>query len=122
MAEKYKVFLSFPAAASSWSTSFATSLKRYGVSVFPSTGDMRAGKRIRETVEEALKDSEVVVLVVDSSSSRSPWLAFEWGAAKSLGKPVISILAPGAELEGVATIFQRDQGVIRGKQPEEAAD
>ncbi len=122
MPVKYKVFLSFPVATSSWSTSLATSLKRYGVTVFPSTGDVRAGEPFKDAVEGALKDSEVVVLVVDSSSSHSPWLAFEWGAAKSLGKPVISILAPGAKMEGVAGVFQRDEGVIRGSEPDETAD
>ena len=112
-----KVFLSFPSTETTWAKSLASFLEKEGASVFAGAGDVRdSGGSVRERVTRALEESEAVVLILDSTSSQSPWVGFEYGAARSLGKRVISVLAPGTRMNQVRAfenVLDRSSTTVR---------
>ena len=92
-----KVFVSYAAADADWARQFSEALKAHGVDVWLDTLKIRAGTRIEEKLERALKECDVLVSIVTPESANSPNLFFELGAAFAMGKVVIPIVSKDAK-------------------------
>jgi TIR domain-containing protein len=95
-----QVFISYSHSETDkeWVRQFAQSLERRGFSVWLDETRLHFGDRIREAVEEGLRNSDVIVSLVTPQSVNRPNLFFELGAALGMGKRVIAIVPKDLDL------------------------
>lgn len=89
---KPRVFLSYSRRDADWARSFAEALKQRGVSVWFDEFDVKPGEPLREALESALRNSDVLVALLDPEYPSTPAVFFELGAALGMGKEVVSIV------------------------------
>lgn len=78
------------------------SFRSKGLDVFSASKEFRLGDPIAQKMREALAKSAAVVILLTRSTLKSPYVAFEVGAAMSQAKPVFVVydgIAP-TELPG----------------------
>jgi nucleoside 2-deoxyribosyltransferase len=51
-----------------------------------------AGEKFQDSIEDALKQADVVVYVIPEREGSGKWSLFELGAAKALGKRIVAVL------------------------------
>ena len=89
---KPSVYISHSALDADWARSFAQALKQRGVTVWFDEFDVRPGESLRDALESGLRNSDVLVALLDPEHPSKPALYFELGAAIGLGKRVVSIV------------------------------
>lgn len=62
----------------------ATELERYGIRVWLDERELRVGDSLRERIEQALENSDHVIVVLSKMALRRPWVKKEINAAFSL--------------------------------------
>lgn len=77
-----------------WIRAFAEALQRRGARVWLDELAVRAGESLREATEDAFRQSDVFVPVLNADTLTRPNFFFEWGAAVGMGKPMIPIVPP----------------------------
>ncbi len=90
--EKQSVFISHSARDTDWARSFAQVLKERGVTVWFDEFDVQLGESLRDALEAGLRNSDVLVTLLDADSSSKPNLFFELGAAIGMGKRVVAMV------------------------------
>jgi hypothetical protein len=87
-----QVFISYTGSDADWARSFAEALKQRGIRVWLDQFQIAAGDPLREALEAGLRESDVLVTLIDPGSSLKPNLFFELGAAIGMGKRVVAIV------------------------------
>lgn len=87
-----KVFISHTERNAAWARSFARALQLRGVTVWFDEFDVRPGELVSEALESGIRNSDVLVALVDGDPSSMPSLFFEYGAAIGMGKPFVPIV------------------------------
>jgi len=90
--EKVRVFISHSAGDAEWARSFAQALKERGLDVWFDEFNVRPGESLRDALESGLRNSDVLVALLDPEHPSKPAMYFELGAAIGLGKRVVSIV------------------------------
>ena len=75
-----------------WARSFAKALKERGIAVWFDEFDIEPGESFRDALEAGLRNSDVLVTLLDPDRPSKPALFFDLGAAISLGKRVVPIV------------------------------
>lgn len=107
--ERHKVFLSYSAHDRKWVDEFVGALTRHGVDVWYDMHEIQAGDRWQDSIQSALRGSEILVVLLSPHSVNSQWTFFEVGAAVASGKRIIPVLLHDLEftdLPGVLAQFQ----------------
>ena len=101
---QYDVFISYAQADAEWARLLGEALSAHGVRVFSdfSEASFHPGENFRRKFEQALQESEYVVVVVSEGSANSSWVAFELGAALGMGKEVVPIISKGVRNEDLS--------------------
>ncbi len=115
------VFISHSAQDADWARSFAQALKERGVSVWFDEFDVGPGESWREALEAGLRNSEVLVALLDRESSSRPNLFFELGAAIGMGKRVVPIVPKGMDPSELPLDVRLRRYLIRDT-PEQTAE
>ncbi len=118
---KRQVFISHSARDADWARSFAQSLKERGVSVWFDEFDVSPGESLRDALESGLRDSDVLVALLDEESPLRPNLFFELGAAIGMGKRVVPIVPKGVDASVLPLDFRLRRYLIRDS-PEQTAE
>lgn len=94
MTEKsdYNIFLSYSSKDQPWVSEFVATLKEAGVKAWFDVSDLAPGERWQEKIQKALRDSEILVVILSQNSIASPWTFFELGAAVADQKRIIPIV------------------------------
>jgi nucleoside 2-deoxyribosyltransferase len=92
-----QVFISHSNADSEWVKLFADALKRHGIRVWLDQSQIKAGESLWEALEAGLRESDVLVALIDPQTSFRPNLYFELGAAIGMGKRVVPIVPRGLD-------------------------
>jgi predicted nucleotide-binding protein len=92
-----QVFISHSNADSEWAKSFADALRQHGIRVWLDQFQIKAGESIVDALEAGLRESDVLVALIDPKTSFRPNLYFELGAAIGMGKRVVPIIPPGLD-------------------------
>jgi len=87
-----QVFISYSRADTEWAKSFADELKRRGIRVWLDQFQIPVGKSLGEALEAGLRESDVLVALIDPQTSFKPNFYFELGAAIGMGKLVVPIV------------------------------
>jgi len=116
-----KVFISHSAGDAAWARSFAQALKQRGVAVWFDEFDVRPGESLRDALESGLRDSDVVVALVDAESPGKPNLFFELGAAIGMGKRFVPIVPKGMDPNALPLDVRLRRYLVRDT-PEQTAE
>ena len=88
-----RVFISHVHSDSDWVRGFVDQLLSAGQDVWSFEREVALGEPWADKVENGLRNSEYIVLVVSPGSVNSSWFNFELGASLAMGKRVIPIVA-----------------------------
>jgi hypothetical protein len=89
---KNKVFLSYAYTDRHWVEQFARTLEKKGVDVWFDTHEIGLGEDIREKLQEGLRSSNILIIILSSNSAKSPSIFFEIGAAVADNKRIIPVV------------------------------
>jgi hypothetical protein len=89
---KQKVFISYSHVDSAWVREFAQSLGRRGVEVWLDQDKVQIGESLRDAIEKGLRESDLVVALINHESVKRPALFFELGAALGMGKRIVGVV------------------------------
>jgi hypothetical protein len=78
---KFHVFLSHNGAQKDWTRRLAESLREHGLSVFFDEDSIQLGEDIPRAIENGLKSSRHIVLVLSPEALASDWVALEYSAS-----------------------------------------
>lgn len=122
MAEKrkYDVFLSYATQDRPWVSEFSAALRHAGVSDWFDAHQLKPGERWQEAIEEALRESKVLVVVVSPHSFQNPWTFFELGAAVGGDKRIIPVIASDVNWNELPPLIKQFQ-FVREPNPAQAA-
>jgi hypothetical protein len=116
-----KVFISHTAHDTDWARSFARALQQLGVSVWFDEFEVRPGESVRDALESGLRNSDVLVALVDPETPARPNLFFELGAAIGMGKRVVPIVPKGLDPNALPLEVRLRRYLIRDS-PEQTAE
>jgi TIR domain len=120
---KHDVFISYSHGDidRAWLTGFVERLRRHGVSVWLDTEQIPPGQPWRDAIEDGLRNSDSIVLVLGRETALRPYLFFEIGAAIGMGKRIIPIVAQDVVPSQLPAPIRLRQ-FLRQQAPEETAD
>jgi len=95
---KPRVFVSYSHKEADWAKEFAQALSQRGLQVWIDQLAVKAGESIGEAVEKGLRESDILVTLIDPSTLSSPSLFFELGAAIGMDKRVVAIVPEDLDL------------------------
>nr|VFK08271.1 MAG: TIR domain-containing protein [Candidatus Kentron sp. LPFa]VFK24111.1 MAG: TIR domain-containing protein [Candidatus Kentron sp. LPFa] len=119
MSEKhYDVFLSYSHKDRPWVTEFVSALETSGVKTW-SDADIAPGERWQEKMQEALRESSTLIMVLSPNNTQSHWMFFELGAAIGGEKRIIPILLNELDIGRIPVALRQFQA-LRESSPQEA--
>jgi hypothetical protein len=121
MSEKkpFNVFLSYSHQDEKWVREFASALKNSGVTAWFDANDISPGEDWQEVIQQALRESNTLVVFLSTNNVNSPWTFFELGAAVADNKKIIPILSEDLDVNQVPLLIRKFQ-MLRTKSPTEA--
>ena len=114
----YDVFISYSLKDKPWVAEFASALKDSGVRALFDVAELSPGDRWQDRVQEALRSSRTLVIILSKNSAQNPWTFFELGAAVADDKKIIPVLSEDVGPETLAP-FLRFQ-FLKESSPQEA--
>ncbi|HRC87738.1 MAG TPA: toll/interleukin-1 receptor domain-containing protein [Thermoanaerobaculia bacterium] len=114
-------FISYSHQDADWARAFARSLQDLGLQVWFDEFKVRPGELVGQSVEEALRESEALILVLSEESLQSPWLNFELGLALGTGKRLVAIVPGDLDPAKLPPALRSRRFLIRHS-PEETAE
>jgi hypothetical protein len=117
----YKVFLSYSYKDRPWVEAFTKTLEKAGVREWFDAANLPPGERWDELTQDALRKSQILVLILSPNSIDSPWTFFELGAAFADGKRIIPVLTEDLDWRRIPFPLARYQA-LKEHSPEEAGN
>jgi predicted nucleotide-binding protein len=118
---KPSVFVSYSRRDVDWARSFAQALKQREVSVWFDEFEVRPGEPWRDALESALRNSDVLVALLDAEYPSRPAVFFELGAAIGMGKKVVAIVPKDLDPVNLPLDLRLRRYLVR-ESPEETAE
>lgn len=116
-----QVFVSYSHRDAKWAGEFAAALESFGVRVWIDQA-FPVGDSLREALEKGLRDSNVLAVVIDPESLKSPSLLFEVGVAIGLGQRVVPIVPQGFDPDLLPPYFRTRRSLARSTPHATAAE
>lgn len=117
---KPSVFISYSRRDADWARSFAQALKQRGVSVWFDEFEVRPGEAWHDALESALRNSDVLVALLDEYPLK-PAVLFDLGAAIGMGKKVVPIVPKDLDPTSLPRGLRLRRFLVRDT-PEETAE
>jgi hypothetical protein len=117
---QYDVFLSYSTQDRDLASAITSALKDSGISTWFDAHEIRAGERWEPLVEEALRESRVLVLILNTENLNRPGTFFEIGAAVADSKRIVAVLAEDVDVASLPPLLRQLQSV-KERSPREAA-
>lgn len=119
-ARPYDVFLSYSRKDRDWVAAFTESLHDAGVNGwFDVHSSALPGEPWEDRIEEALRDSKFLVVILSPDFVESPWTFFELGAAVADRKKIIPVLTEDVKIDRLPSVLRKFQA-LREPSPLEA--
>jgi TIR domain len=115
----FDVFLSYASKDKPWASEFGSALRDAGVKIWFDEFNLVPGEPWQERVEEALRASRTLVVVLSPHSAESPWTFFELGAAVADHKRIIPVAREDMDWTHLPSPLRRLQ-ILRESSPQEA--
>ncbi|KJU84244.1 TIR domain-containing protein [Candidatus Magnetobacterium bavaricum] len=119
---KDQIFVSSAIQDSEWVSLFFDKLTQIGVNVWFFTKDKNIvqGSSIVELMEKALRESNIMVVVISKNSITSQWVFFEIGVAIADEKRIIPVIIDDVPYESFP-VRLKSTACFHEKSPDEAA-
>jgi len=111
-----RVFLSYAAEDRAWVKEFTSALHDAGVNGFFDAAELSPGEPWADRLEQALRQSRVLVLIISPSTAGSPRTLFELGAAVGANKRVIPVLVDDVPSDALPPLVRKYQ-ILRESSP-----
>jgi TIR domain len=105
----YDVYLSYSIKDRDWVSAFSDSLRTFGVSAWFDFSSLVSGENLEDRMQEALRDSRFLVVILSSNSVDSPWTFFELGAAIADRKTIIPVVTGDVRPEQIPSRLRQIQ-------------
>lgn len=113
-----RIFLSYSSDDKDQARELERSLKAQKLSVRRDEHSISPGAKWFDTIEDGIRRSRGVVVLVTNASTRSEWVTYEYSLARGAGIPVIAILADGAAIPTTLRSFH----AMKHEDPDKAAE
>lgn len=100
----YNIFLSHNEADKHWVKQISQNAKTIGVNVYMYEHDSQPGISIAPKIQDAINNSQALVVLLTNNSQFSPYVQQEIGYAQAKGKLVIPLVQPGVSLKCLAML------------------
>ena len=117
----FDVFISHATEDKSWATQFNTALRQQGVKTWFDASDLAPGDSISATIQQALRDCRILVIIYHPSMADIPMTYFELGAAVADGKRIIPVAIQRDGETRQLPVFLSTFQAITEASPEQAA-
>jgi hypothetical protein len=117
---KPQIFLSYSYQDKTWVSEFAHALQEQGVNIWFDAEQIALGDKLQDRLENALRGSNVLVVILSKNSVQSRWMYFEIGAALADNKKIIPIVVDDVGHEQLPPLLTRYQ-YLREQSPVEAS-
>jgi len=114
------LFISYSHSDKDWARQFVESLEHSGLKVWLDEPNIKGGQSWDEALENGLRESDAVVLLISPDNINRPNLFFEIGAALGMNKALIPIVPKDFDYHRLPLSLQRIKFLIRNS-PEETA-
>jgi hypothetical protein len=115
-----KVFISYSHSDKEWARRFAETIANSGVEVWFDEFNILPGQPLVEALEKGLRESDAVVLLINTENMDRPNLFFEIGAALGMNKTIIPVVPKDFDYRKLPLPLQRIKFLVRNS-PEETA-
>ena len=119
--KEYNVFLSYAHQDKSWVAEFIHALQTAGIRNWFDLNAVTPGELWPEKLQEALRQSETLVVFLSPDSVKSPSVLFEVGAAVADHKRIIPVLVDDVDLRDIPALLVQRQ-ILRAASPSEAGE
>lgn len=116
-----KIFISYARSDKDWAEKFAETMLKSGVNVWFDQFNVKAGEPLSEAIEKGLRESDIVVLLINLESINRPNLFFELGAALGMNKTIVPVVPENLDPHSLPLPLQRIKFIVRAS-PEETAN
>lgn len=116
-----QIFISHSASDREWARALVNEMRELGANVWFDEINIGPGDSISDSLEKALRESEVVVLPVTRESLSNSNFFFELGAAMSMNKKVIPIVSEDVDYSRLPVSLSRIS-VLKLKSPRDTAE
>src|SRR5262245_28281157 len=103
------IFISHSAKDRDWVAAFTESLQDAGVKGWFDVSSLAPGERWQDRIQEALRDSKFLVMIVSEDYVASPWTFFELGAAVADRKRIIPVVTQDVKVEQLPPLLRQYQ-------------
>ncbi|HVU11231.1 MAG TPA: toll/interleukin-1 receptor domain-containing protein [Phototrophicaceae bacterium] len=118
--KEYSIFLSYARQDQLWVSDFARALDTAGIhDYWVDSKALAAGQNWEELLQEALRQSEIFILILTPNSLENPNVFFELGAAFADNKQIIPVLVGDIDVKQVPLSLTSRQW-LRTDSPTEA--
>lgn len=104
----YDLFISYASKDRPWVSEFVAALQKEGLHPW-SDAEIAPGEKWEEAIQQALRESNALVMVLSPDSTQSPWTFFELGAAIAGKKKIIPVLVKDLEWSRIPAILRQFQ-------------
>jgi hypothetical protein len=115
----FDVFISYSTKDKNWALKFANELEANGVHAWIDQTEIKLGDRVNEKLEEALRESKVIAVLVTPDYLANPSSAFELGAAVGGNKKIIPIIPQDIEQRTMPSLL-RGRQLLQESSPQAA--
>ena len=116
-----QIFISHAASDREWARAFVAEMRQLGANVWFDETNIGPGDSISDSLEKALRESDVVVLPVTRESLNNSNFFFELRAAMSMNKKVIPIVSEDVDYSQLPVSLSR-VSVLKRKPPRDTAE
>jgi hypothetical protein len=97
----YDMFISYSLKDRPWVSKFVAALRSAGVRSWFDVADIKPHETWQKVIQDALRSSSTLIVILSHNSVQSPWILFELGAAVAGGKRIIPILTEDIDLRRI---------------------
>ncbi|MGH8584136.1 MAG: toll/interleukin-1 receptor domain-containing protein [Gammaproteobacteria bacterium] len=120
MSEKhYDVFVSYSREDKPWVSEFVSASRSGSAQAWFDVADVEPGENWQDKIQEALRESTTLVIILSPNSVDTPRTFFEIGAAVAGKKRIIPVLLEDVDMRQVPAPLRKFQA-LRGSSPTEA--
>jgi hypothetical protein len=95
-----QIFVSYAEDSLPFAARLADDLKASGANIWIDVRNARPGRHWTRSIEQALSDSAMMIVVLSPGALQSPHVSVEWQAYLEAYRPVIPVLASACDLPG----------------------
>lgn len=101
-----KVFISYSSNTGDFTDLMKMKLEKENIIVWKDTIEIRAGMEWRNEIDHGLLKSDIIIVLLNESSTKSPYVTYEWSFSLGNGKHILPVLIEDCEVHPRIKVLQ----------------